>query len=241
MFGTIIIPISQHMMGLLRRLLLLQLLQSTFCWMLPKIHESSPRKLARRQVVAAGVGVLALPVQPQSAASSMSSEELDALDLWSRTAEGVTLPSGVRVIEMGVGDGPLPVKGQHIWSHFKVWTGGFRSGTPADSSFRQCRPYDWILGSPTDRMPAGFDEGAQGMREGGWRRLVVPSSLAYGSAGLRLPGARALIVPPDTPVYVDLRMMDGGSGRCDAILRPPGTSEAGAKNLKSISCVRGVP
>ena len=46
------------------------------------------------------------------------------------------------------------------------------------------RPYDWALGSGGDgRLPAGADEGAVGMREGGWRRLVVPN--AYGAAGLR--------------------------------------------------------
>ena len=45
--------------------------------------------------------------------------------------------------------------------------------------------YDWALGSGGDgRLPAGADEGAVGMREGGWRRLVVPAKLAYGEAGL---------------------------------------------------------
>ena len=78
---------------------------------------------------------------------TLSAEEMDARDLWSRTGEpkGVVLPSGVRVIDMYEGDGPLPAKGDRVWCHFKVWPNGWRSGPPADSSFVNTRPYDWAL------------------------------------------------------------------------------------------------
>lgn len=84
------------------------------------------------------------------------------------------------------------------------------------------RPYDWVLGQPTDRIPAPVDAAVSGMREGGWRRLVVPD--AYGSAGLRkvspvrgggrfTPPKAGYAVRPSAPAYFDLIMLDGGSGR----------------------------
>ena len=39
------------------------------------------------------------------------------------------LPSGVRVIDMQVGEGPLPAKGERVWCHFKAWPRGFRLAT----------------------------------------------------------------------------------------------------------------
>ena len=202
-------------------------------------------KPARRAFVGSAVSAfLGSSMLPASAAPS--AEEQDALDLWSRTAPGRLLPSGVRVIDVVEGTGPQPQKGQKVYCHFKVWTGGFRSGEPADSSFLQARVYEWFLGRPTDRMVPGADEGALGMREGGWRRLVIPAELAYGETGLRKPGtngkeSNVFAVPPNTPVYWDLRMVDGGSGKCAEILHPPGVSDKVSLRLKSISCVRGLP
>jgi hypothetical protein len=36
-------------------------------------------------------------------------------------------------------------------------------------------------------------------------------------------------------------MIDAGTGKCAAILRPEGVTETGAKRLKSLSCVRNAP
>ena len=64
-----------------------------------------------------------------------------------------------------------------------MWANGFDAGQVADLSFLDGKPYDYALGAPTDLIPAGVAEGIAGMREGGWRRLVVPASLAYGADG----------------------------------------------------------
>ena len=93
----------------------------------------------------------------------------------------------------------------------------------------------------TDRMPAGADEVAQSMREGDWRRMVIPAKLAYGEEGLRFGNSKVYAVSPNTDVFFDIRMVDGGSGRCDKILHPPGVSDKVSLRLKSISCVPGAP
>ena len=200
--------------------------------------------LSRRSAVGGAAGALAalscLPPFPAQAIK-MSPAEMDARDLWSRTAPGVTLPSGVRVIEMAEGTGPLPAKGDRVWCHFKAWPKGFRSGAPADSSFMNTRPYDWILGSGGDaRLPVGGDEGAVGMREGGWRRMVIPARLAYGEKGLPV-GKSAYLINPNEDVYFELNMVDGGSGKCVRTLAPEGVTEVGQRRLRSISCELGKP
>lgn len=214
--------------------------------------------LATRRSVLQTLGLsLATAAAPASAKSdfkwgpmaAMSTEQMDALDEQSRAASaGVLLPSGVRVIDMVVGDGREPRAGDRVYAHYKVWGGGgFRSGPAADWSFQDGRPYGWTLGEPTDRLPPGVAiDGAAGMKEGGWRRLVVPANLAFGKVGLRkinygpagrYVGAKApYVIKPGEDAYFDLIMLDGGSGRCEALLRPPGASEAEARKLRSMTC-----
>ena len=81
-------------------------------------------------------------------------------------------------------------------------------------------------------------------REGGWRRIYAPD--AFGDVGLRkqsfgpqgrYTGAKApLLIQPHAPAYVDIIMLDGGSGRCERFLRPPGVSEKDRAKLKSLTC-----
>ena len=178
----------------------------------------------------------------------LSPEQMDALGESSKAPDaGTLLPSGVRVIDLVVGSGPEPERGDRVYVHYKLWANGFRAQAPADISFLDNRPYDWVLGSPTDRMPPGADEGVLGMREGGWRRVVVPGRLAFGEAGLKR-GKRGIggvwssgpkapyAIEPMADAYYDFIMFDGGSGRCAKFLRPPDVSETAARKLKSLTC-----
>lgn len=211
----------------------------------------SRRAVLRKGVATAVAGALSNPTGAEAKPlSQLSRAEIDALDLSSRSADGRVLPSGVRIIDVNSSgdDSPLPQKGDRVYAHFKVWTRGFRSGPPVDSSFLDTRPYDWRLGQPDGRIRPGFDEGTQGMREGDWRRLVVPGPLAYGEAGLRQGKRTAFAVEPDEAVFVDLLMVDGGSGKCDEQLRVPYQSAPNGMpefahdgGMRSISCARGKP
>lgn len=110
--------------------------------------------------------------------------EIARLDEYSREASaGVTLPSGVRVVDLVEGDGPQPVDGSRVWVHYKLWASGFRVGQAADYSFADGSPYDFVLGAEHAagyRLPRGTSEGMANMREGGWRRIFVPDAFDDG-------------------------------------------------------------
>jgi len=224
--------------------------------MLPEFLLScaSRRLVVLASAAAATAPLRALAQEPSSKRVSwgpfkgLSDTEIGRLDELSKAPEaGTVLPgSGVRVVDLVVGSGPAPSVGQRVYVHYKIWSGGFRSGPVADYSFQENRPYDWVLGEPTDRMPRGVDVGIRGMREGGWRRLVVPASVAFGEVGIRkinygpsgrFVGAKApFVLKPGSDAYVDLILVDGGSGRCEALLRPPGVGERDARKLRSLLC-----
>ena len=90
--------------------------------------------------------------------------------------------------------------------------------------------------------------GARRVREGGWRRMVVPAALAYGEAGLRKTGRApggfsnksekaGFAVKPGQDVYFDIRLVEGGSGRGEELLRPAGVATEEAGRRKSLSCM----
>ena len=58
------------------------------------------------------------------------------------------------------------------------YTGTLTDGSKFDSSLDRGQPFDIILGA--GQVIQGWDQGIVGMKEGGWRRLVIPD--AFGSA-----------------------------------------------------------
>jgi peptidylprolyl isomerase len=199
--------------------------------------------MSRRQAAFSLAAACTCPL-PASAKrlAEYTDDEQDELDLSTRKLPGVRLPSGIRVIQVTeVEDGAPAVVGERVYVHFKIWNKGFRAGTPADSSFLEGRPYDWFLGKPPPRIIRGIDEGMRGMREGEWRRLVVPSQLAYGEAGLAKGSKGALAVQPNEDVYVDVLLFD--TAACDAAVRQPGKNRPALEfahdgTAKSVTCKR---
>lgn len=64
------------------------------------------------------------------------------------------------------------------------------------------------------------------------RRYRAAWAHARPALGVQAP----FVIAPGEAAYFDLIMLDGGSGRCEAMLRPPGLSEAEAAKLKSMTC-----
>ena len=168
-------------------------------------------QLVRR---AALCGALAA-ILPRRTPAALSNSDAMRLEEASRDATKYReLGGGVRVLDLVEGDGRRPKAGERVYIHFKVWAGGFDRGVPADASYFDVRPIGYVLGQPSGRVVRGIDAGVAGMAEGGWRRMFVPAALGYADAGLPRTATRSKIpIAPGADLYVDVRLMDGGSGR----------------------------
>ena len=154
-------------------------------------------------------------VLPRRTPAALSNSDAMRLEEASRDATKYReLGGGVRVLDLIEGDGRRPKAGERVYIHFKIWAGGFDRGVPADASYFDVRPIGYVLGQPSGRVVRGIDAGVAGMAEGGWRRMVVPAALGYADAGLPRTATRSKIsIAPGADLYVDVRLMDGGSGR----------------------------
>lgn len=81
----------------------------------------------------------------------------------------------LQITDLEVGTGKEVVKGALIICHYK---GFLEDGTMFDSSFDHGRPFQTVIG--VGRVIKGWDQGMMGMKEGGKRKLFVPSELGYG-------------------------------------------------------------
>jgi len=73
----------------------------------------------------------------------------------------------------------------------------FANGKEFDSSWKAGKPFTFDLGS--GGVIAGWDQGVEGMKVGGRRRLIIPADLAYGEAGSppAIPANAALVFDVD--------------------------------------------
>jgi len=111
-----------------------------------------------------------------------------------------TTPSGLVIEELVVGDGDVAEAGQTVTVHYTGW---LTDGRKFDSSKDRDDPFVFPLGER--HVIAGWDEGVQGMKVGGRRKLTIPPQLGYGARG-----AGGVIPPNATLVFeVDLLAVEG--------------------------------
>jgi FKBP-type peptidyl-prolyl cis-trans isomerase FkpA len=89
-----------------------------------------------------------------------------------------TTDSGLKYVELAVGEGAVAEKGQTVVVHYTGW---LEDGTKFDSSLDRNTPFDFSLGA--GQVIQGWDEGVAGMQAGGKRKLTIPSELGYGARG----------------------------------------------------------
>ncbi len=111
------------------------------------------------------------------------------------SGDTVTTPSGLKYIDIKVGDGAMPQTGQMVEVHYTGW---LTDGTKFDSSRDRGQPFTFPLGM--GRVIKGWDEGVASMKVGGERRLIIPPDLAYGS---RPVGA----IPPNSTLIFDVDLL----------------------------------
>ena len=105
-----------------------------------------------------------------------------------------TTASGLQFEDVVVGDGPEAASGCTAKVHYTgwLWNDG-QAGRKFDSSKDRGQPFDFPLGA--GHVIRGWDEGVQGMKVGGTRRLLIPAELGYGArgAGGVIPGGATLL------------------------------------------------
>lgn len=107
----------------------------------------------------------------------------------------ITTSSGLQYEDTREGTGPVAQSGQTVSVHYTGW---LTDGKKFDSSKNRNQPFEFPLGA--GRVIKGWDEGVQGMKVGGSRKLTIPANLGYGARG-----AGGVIPPNATLVFeVDL-------------------------------------
>ncbi|HTA19973.1 MAG TPA: FKBP-type peptidyl-prolyl cis-trans isomerase [Polyangia bacterium] len=99
--------------------------------------------------------------------------------------------------EVKLGDGVVATKGKTVSVHY---TGVLTNGTKFDSSLDRGQPIVFALG--TGRVIKGWDQGIEGMKVGGKRKLTIPPELAYGARGT--PGGP---IPPNATLVFDVELV----------------------------------
>jgi len=102
-------------------------------------------------------------------------------------------PSDLVVEDITVGDGDEAKAGQQVSVHYVGVA--HSSGEEFDASWNRGEAFQFPLGA--GRVIAGWDQGVQGMKVGGRRRLVIPPHLGYGQRG-----AGGAIKPGETLIFV---------------------------------------
>ena len=102
-------------------------------------------------------------------------------------------PSDLEVTELTEGDGTEASAGSTVSVHYVGVA--HSTGEEFDASWNRGAPLDFRLG--IGQVISGWDQGVQGMKVGGRRRLVIPPHLAYGERG-----AGGVIGPNETLIFV---------------------------------------
>lgn len=108
----------------------------------------------------------------------------------------ITTASGLQYVELTVGNGETAQPGQTVIVHYTGW---LENGKKFDSSLDRGQPFSFPLGA--GRVIKGWDEGVQGMKVGGKRKLIIPSNLGYGARGA---GA---VIPPHATLIFEVELL----------------------------------
>jgi len=109
----------------------------------------------------------------------------------------VTTASGLKYVELKVGDGKEAKEGSQVLVHY---TGTLENGKKFDSSLDKGQPYPVTIGKSS--VIQGWHEGLQGMKAGGKRKLIIPPKLAYGAEG------RPPVIPENATLIFELELVE---------------------------------
>jgi FKBP-type peptidyl-prolyl cis-trans isomerase FkpA len=136
------------------------------------------------KTLAAALIALGMLVSPLTQGATMSE------------ANATTTASGLKYEDVKVGTGETATAGKTVSVHYTGW---LTDGKKFDSSKDRGKPFEFPLGG--GRVIKGWDEGVQGMKVGGVRKLTIPASLGYGSRGA------GGVIPPDATLVFEVELL----------------------------------
>ena len=111
-----------------------------------------------------------------------------------------TTPPGLQYEDTTVGSGAEATAGKHVTVHYTGWLyENGQAGRKFDSSKDRNDPFVFPLGA--GHVIRGWDEGVQGMKVGGVRRLVIPADLGYGARGA------GGVIPPNATLLFEVELL----------------------------------
>ena len=109
----------------------------------------------------------------------------------------ITTDSGLTIEDLTEGEGATATAGQMVSVHYTGW---LTDGRKFDSSKDRNDPFQFPLGGR--RVIAGWDEGVQGMKVGGTRKLTIPPELGYGARGA------GGVIPPNATLVFEVELLE---------------------------------
>ena len=104
--------------------------------------------------------------------------------------------SGLKIEELVEGEGDVAQSGMQVQVHYTGW---LTNGERFDSSHDRDQAFGFGLGK--GQVIRGWDEGVQGMRIGGKRKLTIPPQLGYGQAGA------GGVIPPNATLVFEVELL----------------------------------
>jgi len=99
--------------------------------------------------------------------------------------------------DLVLGSGPSANAGDDVVVHYVGW---LEDGKQFDSSRARRDPLDFALGAGD--VIKGWDQGIEGMKPGGKRKLTIPAELAYGEHGC------GGVIPPHATLVFEVELLE---------------------------------
>ncbi len=101
------------------------------------------------------------------------------------------------VEDLEVGTGDACKAGDRVSMHYTGW---LTNGKKFDSSVDRNQPFDFQLG--VGQVIPGWDQGVEGIRVGGKRKLTIPPHLGYGEFGA------GNVIPPNATLVFEVELLE---------------------------------
>lgn len=98
--------------------------------------------------------------------------------------------------DITAGTGAVATAGNNVTVHYTGW---LTDGTKFDSSLDSGQPFQFALGQ--GQVIAGWDQGVEGMKVGGKRKLTIPPDLGYGASGA------GGVIPPNATLIFEVELL----------------------------------